>query len=163
MCIRDRRQVGDPLAPKSVIPGVPREAAKFVSAWLWIFVVETLLSEGTRYFISGALDPDEPDEEAFFDTLVWRSIYGPWAGVPFFREAETVYKGFKPSTPLSSLAVTLYNATIKPVIDAVDGDYDGERHIRDLATGMTYATGLPTKQALDAMEVVTQEAFGRGR
>ena len=59
--------------------------------------------------------------------------------------------------------MTAYNATVKPAVDIAEGDYDGERHIRALATGITYATGIPSKQALDAIEVLTQESFGRGR
>ena len=158
-----RRQMGDKLAPKSVIPGVPRDAARFLSFWLWAYLMESLLSEGTRYLINGLLGPDEPDEEAFFNTVLTRTVMGPLGGVPLVREVETIGKGFKPDTPLSTLAVTAYNATLKPALDIAEGDYDGEKHIRALATGVTYATGLPSKQALDAMEVLTQESFGRGR
>lgn len=158
-----RRQMGDKLAPRSVIPGVPRDAARFLSFWLWAYLMESLLSEGTRYLINGLLGPDEPDEEAFFNTVLTRTVMGPLGGVPLIREVETIGKGFKPDTPLSTLAVTAYNATLKPALDIAEGDYDGEKHIRALATGVTYATGLPSKQALDAMEVLTQESFGRGR
>ena len=157
------RQVGDPTAARSMIPGVPREAARFVSFWLWAYLMESLLSEGTRYMIKGLLGPDEPDEDAFFNTVLLRATLGPLGGVPVLREVETISRGFKPDTPLSSLSMTAYNATVKPAVDIVQGDYDGEKHIRALATGITYATGLPSKQALDAIEVLTQESFGRGR
>ena len=157
------RQVGDPTAARSMIPGVPKEAARFVSFWLWAYLMESLLSEGTRYMIKGLLGPDEPDEDAFFNTVVLRSAMGPFGAVPLVRELETISRGFKPDTPLSSLLMTAYNATVKPAVDIAEGDYDGERHIRALATGITYATGLPSKQALDAIEVLTQESFGRGR
>ena len=157
------RQVGDPTAPRSMIPGVPKEVARTVSYWFWVIVVEAILSEGTRYMINGLLGPDEPDEDAFFNTVIVRSIMGPLGGVPLLGEVESISRGFKPDTPLSSLLVTAYNATVKPAVDIAEGDYDGEKHIRALATGITYATGLPSKQALDAIEVLTQESFGRGR
>ena len=157
------RQVGDPTAARSMIPGVPKEAARFVSFWLWAYLVEAILSEGTRYMINGLLGPDEPDEDAFFNTVVLRSRMGPFGALPLVREFETISRGFKPDTPLSSLLVTAYNATVKPAVDIAEGDYDGEKHIRALATGITYATGIPSKQALDAIEVLTQESFGRGR
>ena len=157
------RQIGDPNAPRSMIPGVPKEVARTVSYWFWVIVVEAILSEGTRYMINGLLGPDEPDEDAFFNTVIVRSIMGPLGGVPLLGEVESISRGFKPDTPLSSLLVTAYNATVKPAVDIAEGDYDGERHIRALATGITYATGIPSKQALDAIEVLTQESFGRGR
>lgn len=157
------RQVGDPTAARSMIPGVPKEAARFVSFWLWAYLMESLLSEGTRYMIKGLLGPDEPDEDAFLNTVVLRSAMGPFGAVPLVRELETISRGFKPDTPLSSLSMAAYNATVKPAVDIAEGDYDGEKHIRALATGITYATGLPSKQALDAIEVLTQESFGRGR
>lgn len=159
-----KRQFGDPTAPYSIVPGVPREAARLATFYLWVYVIETVLSEGLRYILNGAMGPDEPDEEAFFDVLAARAAMGPFAGMPVFREIDTLARGWRPSTPMSSLLQTSYNALAKPIMDVSAGkDYDGEKHVRAIATALSTFTGLPGKQLLDGVEVLTQESFGRGR
>jgi hypothetical protein len=158
-----QRQFGDPLAPKSMIPGIPRDAARLIAFYIFQAIVEPIMSESIRFGIQGFFGPDEPDEDKFFSVLKARAVQGVFGTAFITKDFEGIYRGFSPDTPYTGLIMTAYNATIKPAIDIGEGDYDAEKHVRALATATTYATGLPTKQSLTLVEILTQESFGRGR
>lgn len=156
------RQIGDPMAKGSMVPGVPRDLARLFAAYTFINIVEPIMSESLRYAINGVMGPDEPDEEEFWSVIQWRALFGWTGGIAFAREAEGMFRGFSPNTPVSTLLTTAYNATVKPFIDISEGDFDGGKWLRSLAKATTYATGVPTIQAMNGAEVLMQDSLGRG-
>jgi hypothetical protein len=145
--------------------GVPKQTARFLAFWTFAFIVEPLLSEGLRFGIKYATEPEPPDEEEFFLKVATRAVLGPLGGVPIAREIESAVNGFSPGgTPLEDLVTTYWQAALQTGrLVTFSDEFDHERLVRAYAKGVTYATGAPTKQMVDAWEVLTQEAFGRGK